>query len=456
MKIYQSVKVSCWLLLLLLHLKGFAQQQQTTLPQLLQLAEKNYPLLKSKMLDIKAAQKGIDVSKSTLIPSLDASYQMDYATYNNITGMAYTQFLVPISGPPSSSNNMSGVFGSATSLLLNWQPITFGQRQAQVDFAKAGLQYANADAENEIFQHKIKVINAYLDVLTATELVKVYQNNLQRTEANLQAVQSLVNSGIRPGVDIALFKAEDSKAKVELLNSQKYKEQTRIYLSQLLATDNNISIADTLFFSKLPVITLSTDSVKNPLINLYSSNIAIGFARKKVLSKTTMPTLGTWSTIYARGSGISYNGTVKAIDGLGLQRINYGIGLQLSVPLLQSARIRPQLQQQDFLIQSNQEKFNEIQLQLKKQNELADTSLNNAFAVVKESPLFLESAQFSYRAMQSRYQSGLATISDFMQAQYALIKAETDYKLAYMSVWKAFLYKAAVNGDLNLFINQVN
>ena len=96
------------------------------------------------------------------------------------------------------------------------------------------------------------------------------------------------------------------------------------------------------------------------------------------------------------------------------------------------------------------------QLQLKKQNELADTTLNNAFAITKESPLFLESAQFSYKAMQSRYQSGLANISDFMQAQYALIKAETDYKLSYMGVWKAFLFKAAVNGDLNLFINQVN
>ncbi|OHC84411.1 MAG: hypothetical protein A2546_00385 [Sphingobacteriia bacterium RIFOXYD2_FULL_35_12] len=424
--------------------------------QLLQLAEKNYPLLKSKILDIQAAQKSIDVSKSTLIPSLDASYQMNYATYNNITGMAYPQFLVPISGPPSTGNNMNAVFGSAASLLLNWQPITFGQRNAQVDFAKAGLQFTNADAQNEIFQHKIKVINAYLDVLTATELVKVYQNNLQRTATNLQAVQSLVISGIRPGVDTALFKAEVSKAKVELLNSHKYKEQTRIYLSQLLASDNNLSFTDTMYFVKLPLNLPVADSVKHPLINLYNSNIAIGLARKKVLSKTTMPTLGVWSTLYARGSGISYNGTVKATDGLGLQRFNYGIGLQLSIPLLQSVKIKPQLQQQDFLIQSNQEKLNEIKLQLKKQNELADTTLNNAFAITKESPLFLESAQFSYKAMQSRYQSGLANISDFMQAQYALIKAETDYKLSYMGVWKAFLFKAAVNGDLNLFINQVN
>jgi len=160
-------------MVMLIGLEATAQQQSNTLSQLLQLAEKNYPLLKSKMLDVQAAQKGVNVSKRTLIPSLDASYQMNYATYNNITGMAYPQFLVPISGPPSTDNNFNGVFGSATSLLLNWQPVTFGQRNAQVDVSKAGLQYANADAQNEIFQHKTKVINAYLDVLTADELVKV-------------------------------------------------------------------------------------------------------------------------------------------------------------------------------------------------------------------------------------------------------------------------------------------
>jgi len=62
------------------------QPASTSLKDLLQMAETNYPLLKSKVLDIQAAQKGIDISKGTIIPSLDASYQMNYATYNNITG----------------------------------------------------------------------------------------------------------------------------------------------------------------------------------------------------------------------------------------------------------------------------------------------------------------------------------------------------------------------------------
>jgi outer membrane protein TolC len=169
-----------------------------------------------------------------------------------------------------------------------------------------------------------------------------------------------------------------------------------------------------------------------------------------------MPTLGVWGSAYARGSGISYNGTVKSTDGLGFQRYNYGLGLQLSLPILQFVRIKPQLQQQDFVIKSDEEKLNEISLRLKKQNELADTTLSNALAVVKETPLYYESASFSYRALMSRYQSGLANFADLMQAQYALIKAETDNKTAYMGVWKALLYKAAITGDLSLFLNQAN
>lgn len=435
---------------------GQSDPRPASLKDLLQLAEVNYPLLKSKSFEVQAAQRGIDINKSTVIPSLDASYQLNYATYNNITGMAYPQFLIPVSGPPSSSNNMSGVFGSATSLLLNWQPVTFGQRQSQVDFAKAGLQYANADAANEIFKHKIRVINAYLDVLAATELEKLYEENIRRTEASLSLAKTLVSTGIKPGVDSALLRAEVSKAKVDWLNSKKNKDQAAVVLRQLLAYDSTITVSDSAYFRKLPSAYSASDTVKNPVLSLFNSSVELSKARKTVLAKTTMPTLGAWGTAYARGSGISYNGNAKAAEGLGFQRYNYGLGLQLSVPLLQFVRLKPQLQQQEFIIKSNQEKLNEVSLQLHKQNELADTSLQNALAIARETPVFYESALFAFKALQSRYQSGLANFADLMQAQYALIRAETENRTAYMGVWKALLYKAAVSGDLNLFLNQVN
>jgi outer membrane protein TolC len=448
--------VKYFLLLLSLQLTVLINSQPVSLHELLIRAETNYPLLKSRALDVLAAEKGIDISRSTIIPTLDASYQLNRSTYNNITGMVYPQFIIPISGPPSSENNMKGAFGSAASLLLNWQPITFGLRKAQVDYSKANFQYTSSDAQNEIFQHKVKVINAYLDVLTANELVKVYQQNNVRAETNYSLARTLVANGLRPGVDSALFRAEISRSKIELLKSRKNMQQSVILLSELLASDKIIVVDDSSYFRNLPSQGIYTDSLKNPLLYVFEYNTEVSKARKKMLNRTTMPTLGVWGTTYARGSDIQPGGVINSNDGLSFERYNWGFGLQFSIPLLQEARIRPQLQQQDFLIRSNQEKLNNISLQLRKQLEIADTTLSNVLAIANESPVLFESATYSYRSLLSRYQSGLANYADLIQAQYDLIKAETEYKTNYMGVWKALLFKAAVEGDLNLFLKQVN
>jgi outer membrane protein len=443
---------------LFLPLQVLAQNntESVTLRDLLKQAEISYPLLRSKALEVQAAQKGIEISRSSFIPSLEASYQLNNATYNNITGMVYPQFIIPISGPPSSGNNMRGAYGSAASILFNWQPFTFGQRKAQIDYSRANFLYMTADNQNEIFQHKVKVIFAYLDVLTANELLKVNEKNYLRAETNFSLAKTLVSNGIRPGVDSALFKAEVSRAKIELLNGSKNKQQSLIVLSELVGSDKNIIILDSSYFLKLPSVNISHDSLNNPLISLFNSNTEVSKARKKILNRTMMPTLGVWGTTYARGSDIQPGGIVKANDGFSFERYNWGFGLQLSVPLLQVVKVRPQLQQQEFSIRSNEEKLNNISLQLRKQLDIADTSLNNAFAIAKESPVLYESAYYSYKSLLSRYQSGLATYADLIQAQYFLVKAETENKTDFMGVWKALLYEAAIKGDLNIFLNQVN
>lgn len=175
-----------------------------------------------------------------------------------------------------------------------------------------------------------------------------------------------------------------------------------------------------------------------------------------MLNKTMMPTLGLWGTTYARGSEVQPGGALIANDGLSFQRYNWGFGLQLSLPLLQVARISPQLKQQQYLIMSNEEKLNNATLNLRKQLEIADTTLFSEIEIAKESLVLSESANLSYKSLLSRYQSGLANYADLIQAQYILIKAETENKTDFMEVWKALLKKAAITGDLNLFLNQVN
>jgi outer membrane protein len=427
-----------------------------SLHELLKRAESNYPSLKAKILETAAAQYNVATVKQSALPSLDAAYQINYATYNNITGMALSQYLVPISGPPSADNTSSGVFGSIGSLLLRWEPFTFGQRSSRIDLAKTGVLYNKTDSRNETFKHQVTFINTYLELIMAHELLKVYAKNLDRSKENLKVVRTLTASGLHPGVDTALFNGELSRAKIELLNHQKYLETQQAILAELMGGGESTYTTDSSYFHLLPSATPDTISSTHPLLDLSQSRLLIHQQQQTLIRRTLNPNLSVWATGYARGSGIRYDGTVNSGEGLSFSRYNYGIGLQLSVPLLRFINVHTQLQQQNALIGVEEEKLKQVTLDLNKQNRVAELTFQNAIDVANESPTLYKSAEFSFRALFTRYNSGLANYADLVQAQYSLLKAETELKKSYMEAWRALLYKAAVQGDISVFLNQVN
>jgi outer membrane protein len=86
---------------------------------------------------------------------------------------------------------------------------------------------------------------------------------------------------------------------------------------------------------------------------------------------------------------------------------------------------------------------------------LAERTLLNAQQLAQETPVQLAAARQTFEALQSRYKAGLIDFSNLLQAQYNLAKAESDFKKSHLEVWKAVLFKAAVAGDLGIFLNEV-
>jgi outer membrane protein len=428
--------------------------QGQSIRELLKFAETNYPLLKSKGYEALASHDYVTSARSSMLPTLDAAYQVNYATFNNITGMATTQYFVPISGPPSTANTNNAVFGSAASLLMNWDILTFGQRSSKVDLARTRAIYSEADQRNEVFRHKVIVVQTYLDLLFAYELTDVYQKNLERSIENNKVVRTLAASGLRPGVDTALFIAELARAKIELLTHKKVVESQRIAMKELLATDQ-LSVTDTVFFNKLPSMSDST-SVVHPLLQLSAARLEVNRSQRTTVLRTLYPKLSLWGTAYARGSGVNYNGEINSKEGLTFSRYNYGVGVQFVLPLLKFFDTRPQLQAQNNMIKAQEEQLVYIHGQLHKEAEIAEVTFDNAMEVAHESPSFFNAAKFSYDALLTRYNAGLANYADLVQAQYGLLKAEADLKRSYLETWKALLLKAAVLGDLEIFLNQID
>lgn len=426
------------------------------LKQLLSEAAQNHPLLRAKHLETLAKADQINYARSAALPSLDAGYQINYATYNNITGMATAQHFVPISGPPSSGNSSDAVAGSVAGVVLNWDIFTFGQRSAEVHSAKALATYQEAEQQNEIFQHQVRTAQTYLDLVMSNELVKVHTKNLERSQDMLRIVRSLSRTGLRPGVDTALFQAEVSRVRIDLFNQEKLKQTLQLQLKELLGGVNADQVElDTTFANNLPKIQISDTSVVHPALLLSRSRMEVAEYHKRAFSRSLFPKLSLWATAYGRGSGIRYDGYVNSADDLSFSRYNYGTGLVLSVPLLKFARTKYQIRAQALLVDAERERLNATNLQLTSQSEIAQVTLEKALSIANESPIFYDAAGYAYRGLVSRYNSGIVNYADLIQSQYALVKAEADLKKAYIDAWKALLYKAFVNGDVGIFTDQL-
>ena len=439
---------------------AMAQAPSDTLIQMkgaLQLAEQRYHLLKSGQYEAQAASGNIEVVKYSKLPTIDATYQAGFGTANNLTGIFYPNGILPMSGPPSISNNYSPATGSAASVLLNWQAATFGQRDAQINVAKAEANTKKTELNQTLFQHKINVISAYLDLLLAYDVVNIQQSNIGRNQANLKQSRALANSGIKPGVDTALFLSELSKAKIDLLNAKKQLQVYQLQLAQLIVTDALPVPQDSAFLQHLPITIVSSESsfANTPVIQMAQSQLDLSHSKELLLKKSYLPKLNIWGTGFARGSGFQSNGDIKTWDGLALNRFNYGAGAQLAFPIMKYGEVKKQLLQQNLISKAAEEKLEENKLILTTQQRIANTTFNNSIAIANETEQQLKSGQYAFKAMQIRYNTGLVNFSDLIQTQYNLLKAELDIKKSYWDAWKALLLQAAIKGDETIFLNAI-
>lgn len=431
---------------------------QTDLKALLDLAGRNYPSIAAKQAEAEAAKASVSLEKNSLLPSLDASYQANYATYNNITGMTSPGQVMPISGPPS-DDNYGAVPGSAASLLFKWSPVTFGQRSAAIAYNEMKYEKQLASVEDEVLKVKFKVAYLYLEMAATEQLINAWQKNIERNAFNLKQVSSLVSAGLRPAVDSLKFKGELSKAKTQLFELQNLLESQKQQMQELLVSENlqEIEISP-FFFSALPHSlddSPDMDSTMNPLLKMAELDLKANQARLKQINRSWTPKLEFWGTTYARGSGISFNGTVDKAEGWSFSRYNYGLGLQMTFPLLDLPQVRLQGSRQEALIRSAEQYLRQTKISVGRQETTAMNELSTSLQIAAEVPVEYKASESAYRALQARYNSGLVDYTELIRAQYDLLNAEARLKNASVRAWQSLLKLAVVRGDVSIFLNQI-
>src|ERR1035438_8820391 len=437
---------------------SFAQQKTLSLKDIAALVKNNLPQLRAYKEQAIAASQNINLEKNTFVPGATVGYQANYNTYNNITGMNYPGLIMPITGPPSANNNTNFIPGSALAMLVKWEPITFGQRNAAIQKATAEFQLASSSYNQVLFKQQYAALYTYLDAVYLEQLLISTQANISRVETSLNQSLVLAREGLRPGIDTTQFQSALAQARANYYNAEKayqlqLEELTR--LTGLQQSSSEIVLSDTLMASTYPLLPDTANGfISNPLLQYYQSKQEFSNASLKEIQTSWRPHLDVWGNAFGRGSGVEYNGVINKPDGWDLSRANYGAGIQLSFPILQFTQINIQKKQYQSLLRSDEAMVSQSKLDLQKQLESALINFRQNQKIAEQTKLQQQFAGYAYSGLGLSYKSGLIDYTRLTQGQYDLLNADVAKANAYLQIWHALLDVAVAKGDINIFLQQ--
>lgn len=439
-----------------------------TLPQALELARTNYPALRGKLAGIRAAEADAQALQLALLPQVGAQAQLLNATSNQVRG-AYVSnggLMLPISGVRTDGFRNQANWNSGVSLVVDWEAVTFGRRQARRQQARLAVEQAQADYEGDLFTHQVRVCDAYLLALNAQKAVALQTANVRRAQALQRVIRASTEGGLRPGIDSAVTNAEVARARLQALESQQVAQQQVLRLTELVGLPSpDVRLDSMAFYSRLPrapVVAASTAQL-HPQLLTFQKAIEQGRASETLARTAALPSVSVLGSVLGRGSGISEQAQADgqfAINsslgaGLPLRAFNYIVGVTAIWHPTDLFRAKYLVSAQRERIDAVQQTYNQQALALQTAGQNAILQLDLAQARADQAPMQLDAAGQAYVQSQARYESGLDNIITLTQTTALLNRAEIDQALTTNSVWRALLLRAATVGDLTLFLQQL-
>ena len=451
-------------------LLSFAQcpvrAQVFTLHEALEIAQTNYPSIKANQAAVHASDEEKDAVANRYIPRVSLQHQYTYGTSNSVAGAFYPNAgtVLSPSGGIRPENIYQGAFGSYTSGLLEWDVINFGKIAEEVKAAELSTTAAKASLQNEVFQHSLRVADSYLQLLINKKLAFIQKKNVARAFEFKRSVDAGVIAGIRPGVDSSLANAEYVKARIMLIESERNEQSQRNRLIQLLGlrADTEFAYADSLnFLSSLPILAGADSShlPVHPLLTVQKARADLAQQRGLSTRRSFLPSISVTAAAWGRGSGISNADESYRTDfssGTAYQVYNYMFGVSTRWVITDFASINNRFKSQQFVTQQQQSLYEEQALELERQNRDAATQFRYMKQQADFAPIQLTAARHAYNQARARYESGLTDLPTYLQAMLSLSRAEADLTITFSNTWRALLMMAAANGDLQLFLGQLN
>jgi outer membrane protein TolC len=419
-----------------------------TIQQAIQHAVESYPAIQASAARTQAQEAGVDLARTSYLPRVDTTFQLNRATRNNVAGLLLPGTPIPpISGPVSDATSFSSIWGGAGALVMTWEAFDFGLRGAGVDVARTQVTRARAGAELTRLDVGINTADAFLRLAAAQETVRAARAHVERQEVFANAVAVRVKNQLRPGADDSRAQAELALARIQLIQAEQAEQIARASLAQWLgvrAADVQISAERVLAVAPAP--SPSSDAAGHPLAETQMAAVESSRAVQNALSRSFAPRINFQTAYSIRGSGALADGGTR---GLAIDTPNWAAGLTATFPLFDWFSVRERTRIEAHTERAERATYDRIVRELSARSEQARAEMDGARRVAENTPIQLNAARTLEQQARARYDAGLADIIDVADAQRLLLQAEVSDAVARLAVWRALLSDAAARGDLS-------
>jgi outer membrane protein TolC len=441
---------------------GLPPEGQITIANVVDDAQRNYPSIHISAEDLNASVANIRLARTAYLPRVDGIAQFNRATRNNVFGTLLPQSTIPsMSGPVIGSNNGGSVWGSATGLLVSWQPFDFGARHANVQAAMAAHDKALATDQLTQLQVGAASADAYLSLLAASQMKTAAQAAVESWETLRQSVHALAEAELRPKADESRIEAEKAAAKTQLALAEEAVQTSKATLSKFLTKLSPETTPSTgRFLSGLPLLPdegTAFTSASNPAMAEQHAAVSQASAQLHAIDHSWVPQFNLEGSGYARGTGAETNGDrLGGANGLAPNYGNYAVGVNITFPFMEFASIQAREASQAALVRAAAANEQLVDRTLKEQFVRAKAEMQASRAIAENTPTELKAAQTAFAQATARYKAGLSPVDDVAQTQRLLVEAEIDDAIARLNVWRAFLHLQFARGDIQPFLQEAN
>ncbi len=432
----------------------YAQQKKWTLEECVSYAVENNLTIEQFELDLENAKIDKSDAIGNFLPNLNAS-----ASASSNTGFSIN----PTNNLPTNStaNNVNGGLSTNFNIFNGMRNV---HRLNRAKLNAIANQYRLDDLKDDI---RLNVANAYLQVLSNKESLKVSRAQYAVTEQDLKRTKELVESGVSPQGDLLEIEATAANQEQQIVNGESLVLISRITLAQLLQiTDyENFDIADDAF--DIPPSDILSNSAKVIFDKALSFRNDIKFSQSTVelaekdleISKgARLPTLSGFANYGTRYSDVTQipdaNGipfTPNFTDQLWIfDGISYGV--QLNVPIFNGFSTRNTIERSKINVEKAKIQFEQDKLNLEADIQRAYVDVTTFYKSYEAAEKTLEARRLAYQYSKERFDVGLMNAFNFSQAQSRVDNAEADVirtKYAYIFRLKILEFYFGIPISLN-------